>query len=228
MDGDVAPEGVIAGSNTGLSMPYGMFVRNNKIYVANNIGNDIRVFTAEVYGNVAPANVISCDAMYSPDAIYVTAADTAYITYSLKGLPFVLSDQMNVINNISTRHGLVTPDRTIKFSHTQPEGVVVDEANNRLFVALRNGNGINEYDGASSLNGTPTPTHHTTSAYQATPIAYDATHDQLYEMGDGAATIEVWNTASTIEGKYNFHITISGEGALGDLYGAGLAFDPTR
>ena len=225
MDGNVAPERVIIGGNTGLNIPCGIFVMNHKIYVANCSGDDIRVFTEEANGNVAPLHVITCEAMIEPTTLYVTTLETAYISYDLsKASPWTASDQMNVINNISTRDGLVTPDRTIKFSYNLPKGVIVDETNNRLFVALRD-HYINEYDNASTLSGTPTPTHHSAPVTQTNAIAYDPTNDHLYVIQDYGATVEVWNNASTIEGTYDSHITISGEGVVG---GMGIAFDPTR
>ncbi|HXQ30329.1 MAG TPA: NHL repeat-containing protein [Gemmatimonadales bacterium] len=89
-NGTVAPLGTIAGTNTGLLGPYGIVVDGaGNIYVANagftgTNGLDITIYSAGVYGNVAPAAAIPVSE--GPVGMALDGAGNLYVTTGEPGI----------------------------------------------------------------------------------------------------------------------------------------------
>ncbi|MBV8594458.1 MAG: hypothetical protein JOZ27_09185 [Caulobacteraceae bacterium] len=110
---------MIAGSNTGLSTPYGIALdRSGRIYVAN-IGGSVTVFAAGATGNAAPAQTItgSNTGLDLPTGIALDAAGRIYVASS--HYPDVAG---RVTVFASAADGNVSPVQTIEGKSTGLEG----------------------------------------------------------------------------------------------------------
>src|SRR5205085_9507253 len=81
-NGNSPPIAAIAGSNTGLQVPYGVaFDSSGNIYVANFISDSITVYPSGASGNVAPTTTIAGanTRLKSPAGIALDANNNIYV-----------------------------------------------------------------------------------------------------------------------------------------------------
>lgn len=231
-NGDVAPLQVIEGAATGLVSPSGVFVRGDRIYVANGAGHNILVFDINAVGNAAPIASITADNMFRPYGVYVDASGSMYVAFALTlEVPFTLSDEIKIFDGMNTMTGThhQTPSRilTSGFLDDYPASVWVDESRNKLFVSVRNRHAISVYNNANTLNGVHDPdfTCATGLSYPMT-IAYDRVNNVIYQVQDNNAFIvNAWNNASAITDRVPDR-TITPSVHQASIYG--VAIDPTR
>jgi hypothetical protein len=194
-NGNVAPARTI--SATGVSF-YSLFLdtTNNRLYVAGTNGY-LYVFdgASTLNGAVSPTRTVLPDfggvSVVGPFGIAVdNSKNMLYVGIYLNG-----STSIMVFNNAGTINYTGTalaPDRTLSFSYA-PNAFYLDSVNDRLYVALGNGQ-IQVFDSASTLaSGTQTPNRTLSIAAQA--IFVDTTNNRLYAVKDNHAYIV--NGAST-------------------------------
>ena len=132
---NVTPSATISGGNTGLSYPQGIAVDSTfgNIYVADESGASVFVYSAGSKGNVAPTATISGPAtgLISPEGIALDSSGNIYVADESAASVFVypplasLPSQPNYPN--------VTPSATISGSNTglnAPYGIALDSSGN--------------------------------------------------------------------------------------------------
>lgn len=144
--GNVTPAAVISGASTQLSNPQYMFLdaSADRLYVANAGGSNILIFeTASTKtGNVAPTRFINSTSLSAPSDLSLDKGrDLLYVADTNTILEF---------NPASTVTGTIVPVRILNPGFT-PGAILIDAANDRLFVANPLANTINVYDAASAL-----------------------------------------------------------------------------
>lgn len=126
VSGDTAPNRRISGAATGLAAPTGLFVDplNDRLYVANALGNSISVFDAAsvANGDGAPARTLSGGAslLNQPSGVFVELGTDLLYVANLGG------NQILVYAGAGTVTGATAP-RTLSLpAGTNPYGVFVD------------------------------------------------------------------------------------------------------
>jgi hypothetical protein len=152
--GNVASEATINGSQTQLSSPQRILldVTNNRLLVANQGGGSILVFqnASTASGNIGPNAVLTATGtMTAPVDLAIDAgANLLYVADGQNILVF--SGEGTLTGNVNT-----TPARTINFTFTIG-AILLDAANNRLFIADPADNAIQILPNASSASGSGT------------------------------------------------------------------------
>jgi len=150
-NGNVAPEATISGSQTQLSSPQRILldVTNNRLLIANQGGGSILIFqnASTASGNIAPNAVLTSPSnMVSPVDLAIDAgANLLYVADGQNILVF--SGQGSLSGNVNT-----PPVRTVNFTFTIG-AILLDAANNRLFIADPADNAVQILPNASSANG---------------------------------------------------------------------------
>jgi hypothetical protein len=150
-NGNVAPEATISGSQTQLSAPQHILldVTNNRLLVANQGSASVLIFqsASTASGNIAPNAVLTSPSnMVSPVDIAIDAgANLLYVADGQNILVF--SGQGSLSGNVNT-----PPVRTVNFTFTIG-AILLDAANNRLFIADPADNAVQILPNASSANG---------------------------------------------------------------------------
>jgi hypothetical protein len=154
--GNVTPEATITGSQTQISSPQRLFidVANDRLLVANQGAGSILIFTSAstTAGNFAPrAALTSTGNMLAPLDLAIdptTGIDLLYVADGQNVLVF--SAQSTLSGNVNN-----PPVRIINFGFTIG-AILLDVANNRLFVADAAGNTIDILPNASTASGSAT------------------------------------------------------------------------
>ena len=154
--GNVTPEATITGSQTQISSPQRLFidVSNDRLLVANQGAGSILIFqpASSASSNVAPRAVLtSTGNMLAPLDLQIdptTVIDLLYVADGQNVLVF--SAQSALSGNVNT-----PPVRIINFGFTIG-AILLDVANNRLFVADAAGNTIDILPNASTASGSAT------------------------------------------------------------------------
>ena len=122
-----------------------------------------------------------------------------------------------------TANGNVTPAATITGSATtlsNPDHILIDPSNNRLFIANHGGSSVVIYETASTVNGNAAPSRTIagSSTLLSAPhdLALDSTSDLLY-VADGTQIL-VFQSASTINGNVPPVHNISMGFAVGGIF----------
>jgi DNA-binding beta-propeller fold protein YncE len=160
VSGAVLPNRTISGALTTLNNPGGIFgdTANDRLYMANYIGNSILVFNnaSTASGNIAPNRTISggSTTLNNPGGIFVDTTNNRLYVANYGG------DSILLFSNASTADGNIAPNRTISGGSTtlnNPGGIFVDTTNNRLYVANYTGNSILVFNNASTASGEIAP-----------------------------------------------------------------------
>lgn len=145
-NGNVTPAANISGSSTQLLSPKYIFLdaTADRLFVANSGGSNILVFDniSTKTGNVSPNRVISATTLATPTVLTLDKGrDLLYVADTNVILEFA---------SASTTNGTVVPVRSLSPGFT-PGAILVDAANDRLFVTDPVTNAIDVYDGVSTL-----------------------------------------------------------------------------
>lgn len=160
INGNVAPSRTISGAKTTFQNPIDVWVDTARdiLYVYERGSKSLLAFdnASTVNGNVAPSRTISGSntGFNFPGAIwYDSSNDRLYLTDQI--VPAIY-----VFDNASTINGNIAPDRTITGSNTtfsDPIGLWLDSANDRLYVADAGASQVLVFDSASTINGNVAP-----------------------------------------------------------------------
>lgn len=148
---NVSPEATISGSQTLLSSPQHLLldVANNRLLIANQGGGSILIFqnASTASGNIGPNAVLtSTGNMTAPVDLAIDAgANLLYVADGQNILVF--TGESTLTGNPNTN-----PARTINFTFTI-SAILLDAANNRLFIADPADNAIQILSNASSVSG---------------------------------------------------------------------------
>jgi hypothetical protein len=150
----VAPEATISGSQTQLSSPQRILLdaTNDRLLVANQSGGSILIFlkASTASGNIGPNAVLtSTGNMTAPVDLAIDAgANLLYVADGQNILVF--SGEATLSGNVNAN-----PARTINFTFTIG-AILLDAANNRLFIADPADNAVQILPNASSASGSGT------------------------------------------------------------------------
>lgn len=221
--GNVAPAATITGASTTLANPafITLDVSADRLYVANSSGPSILVFDSisTKDGNVAPDRTISGPDLVVPiDAVVDTSQDLLYVADAVDVFVYTSASTADG-TNIPATHDIATP------ISTAIGGICIDAAHDRLFVSDPNGNAIEIFDNASTLDGNITPNRiiQGTATHLALPSSL-----QL----DGLGRLIVSNSSASGPSItiYAANVTNTGTGAInaisvGEIKGTNTGFD---
>lgn len=213
-NGDQAPTVTINGANTKLNAPQFLALDTNadRLFVAN--GNSVLIFDliSTRTGNITPTRTIGGPV----NSLIITPSDVALdrgrdLLYVADGA------EVLVFSSASTVNGDVPPVRDITaiFNNAQIniQGMFLDAANDRLYVTDLNGNGIDVFDNASTLNGLTVASRNISGANtklaQPSSLTLDASGN-LVVSNQGNGSITVYSSAATAFGNISPIGTISG------------------
>ena len=122
-----------------------------------------------------------------------------------------------VFNTAGSAQGNIFPDRNISGAATLlfgPEGIWLDKASNRLYVANLGANSIEIFENAGTANGNIAPSRTISGASTGlsgpSGIWYDSASDTLYVTNQTANSIEAFADVSSLSGNVAPSRTISG------------------
>lgn len=226
-NGNIAPAATISGAATQLATPVYLALDTtaDRLFVADRSSASILVFDqiSTKPGNVAPDRVISGVAtnLFVPVQPFLDGS---------RNLLYVSDDiDVLVFNNASIANGNVASARDIQPGFSVG-AIFVDSTNDRLFVADSNGDAINIYDNASTLDGSvTTPSRQIKGA--ATGLANPAGlqidgSGRLVVSNASPPSITVYAAAASANGNISPVATISG-GNTGFVSPNQIAFDTT-
>lgn len=225
--GNVAPEATINGSQTQLSSPQRILldVTNNRLLVANQSGGSVLVFlnASTISGNMGPNAVLtSTGNMTAPVDLAIDAgANLLYVADGQNILVF--TGESALTGNVNA-----SPARTINFTFTI-SAILLDAANNRLFIADPADNAVQILPNASSASGTGallvTPiTGSSTLLQHPNGLAFDGS-GQLIVSNLSGPSITIYPTSANTSGG-NVSPVTSLTGSNTKLSGPGqLAFN---
>ncbi len=207
INGTIVPNRTISGINTMLDSPMHVFIDvvNDRLYVTNYLSIEkILVFNnaSTINGDVAPDRTISggSTGLVGPHGIFVdTVNDRLYISDEL-------DNSVRIWNSASTVNGNIAPDRVISGAATtfgNPEGIIVDVVNDRLYVGDPLGNGIKIWNSASTVTGNTPPSRvirgPDTTLNCPLGIFVDSKNQRLY-VASNTTSISIWDNANAITG----------------------------
>jgi len=214
--GNIAPSATISGAATLLDTPVYILVdsANDRLYVADP-GNPITGNPAILIwdsastktGNVAPTRNITGLATGLLQPVDMGLDSTRNLLYVIDG------QDVLVFGSASTSSGNVVPDRTLNTGFNIG-AILLDAANDRLFLADPGSNAIRIYDGASALAAGPVTATRTLSG-ASTGLASPAglridSNGRLVVSNASTATITIYSGAGTLNGNTAPAATISG------------------
>ncbi len=209
-NGNVAPASTIAGAATTLSVPIYLALDStaDRLFVANRTSASILVFdqVSTKSGNAAPSRTISgvATALFVPiQPVLDKSRDLLYVTDDLDVLVF---------SSASTADGNVPFARDIQPGFSVG-AVLIDSANDRLFVTDPGGNAVNVYDSASTLNGAVTASRSISGAATGlgNPVGLQIdSSGRLIVSNASPPSITVYTAAATANGNVSPVATISG------------------
>ncbi len=222
-DANVAPGATIAGVATKLSGPVTIAVDGaaDRLYVPNHDNATISIFdgasTLTGTTNLTPTRIIN-----GPTTLLTLPEQV--VLDKTHDLLYVADDiDVYVFSPASTVNGDQPPARHLIVGFTAT-AILLDVANDRLYLADATGNAINIYDGASTLNGTVTPTRQITGAAaalsQPVGLQLDST-GRLIVCNSAPPSINVYGTTGTAPA-----FSISGS-STGFIAPSQIAFDPS-
>jgi SMP-30/Gluconolactonase/LRE-like region len=209
--GNIHPNAVISGANTGLNGPQFMALDTaaDRLFVANGAGSSVLIWDAAstLNGNIAPTRSISGanTGLIAPIGIALDRGrDLLYVADG---------SQVFVYSPASTANGNATPVRDIIIGGSNLNGLLLDAGNDRLYVSDTATNAIGIFDNASTLNGTATSTRAIAGASTglATPsgMALDLSGN-LVVANQGNGSLTVYASAAIANGNVSPIATVSG------------------
>jgi len=201
-----------------------------KLYVSNPVSKSILRFDSALNatGNVAPGATISGPAtlLTNPQYLQVdTIANRLFVADA--GQAAIL-----IFESASTRTGNVAPDRTIAGASTTlaaPFDLALDPGRDLLYVA--DGSRILAFASSSTVNGNVVPVRTISPQFAGTSfvmgaILLDAANDRLFIADETNNAIQVFDTASLLNGTFAPSRTIIGA-ATQVVQPRGLLLDST-
>jgi 6-phosphogluconolactonase (cycloisomerase 2 family) len=227
VNGNVAPAANINGAATTLSVPIYLALDStaDRLFAVNRSTASILVFdqVSTKTGNVAPNRTISGAAtnLFVPVQPFLD---------STRNLLYVSDDvDVLVFANASTANGNAASARDIQPGFSVG-AIFVDSTNDRLFVTDPNGNAVDIYDNASTLNGsatTPSRQIKGASTGLASPVGLQIDGSgRLVVSNATPPSITVYAAAATANGNISPVATISGSNT-GFVSPNQIAFDTT-
>ncbi len=185
------PNGSLLGSNTALSSPVALAADtvHNEIAVANFASGTVTVFTLTESGNMAPARTLSGVSKAFAVAIDATTNDELYVgTYNgtssvVTVYPRVADGASGTVNApIKRTLNSTTVTGLTDFSLNGIEAILVDAANNEIFVANADGGTVSIYPRTAAGSAQPTVFLHAVTPSLNGPdgLAYDVGRKELY------------------------------------------------
>jgi hypothetical protein len=214
--GNIAPSATISGAATLLDTPLYILVdsANDRLYVADPgnplTGNpSILIWdnASAKTGNVAPTRNITGLATNLLQPADMALDGTRNLLYVIDG------QDVLVFSSASSSSGNVAPDRTLNTGFNVG-AILLDAANDRLFLANPGANSIEIYDGASALaSGAVTSTRSLAGA--ATGLSSPAglridSNGRLVVSNASSPDITIYTGAATVNGNVAPVATISG------------------
>jgi len=154
-NGNVAPVGTIAGSNTMLADPYGVTLdTSGNIYVANGTSATVTLYAAGSSGNVAPTQYIggSNTDLYEPQQVAFDSSLNIYVVNY--GHSAVTAYPAGAKGNVPPSKGYITGKKT---KLDLPTSIALDATGN-IYVSNTQSNAITVYAAGSSGNVKPSGT----------------------------------------------------------------------
>lgn len=225
-NGNISPNAILSGSATLLATPSYIFIdtANNRLYVANTGASDVLIFenASTLSGNVngAPSRAISSTNLTAPVDVAVDATrDLLYVADNF---------EVAVFQHASTANGSTVVFHVLQLTFT-PGAILLDAANDRLFVADPTTSSVDVFDTASTLNGTVTAPRVITGAQtqlsQPDGLRIDGA-GRLIVSNFSPASITIYNNAATNSGPASPVAVLTGSNTT--LAGpTQLALDPT-
>jgi 6-phosphogluconolactonase (cycloisomerase 2 family) len=144
-NGNATPIGIIQGSQTGLSQPYGVALdASGNIYAANVGNTSVTVYAAGSTGNVAPTHTLAGTRtqLAGPHQLALDSSSNIYVANSAYD-----SGKGSLTVYAAGANGNVAPIETIAGSKTKldgPIGIALDSSNN-VYAANGDNNAITVY-----------------------------------------------------------------------------------
>lgn len=230
----ISPRRIVGGSTSPTPTPSGSPTPTptpnptvtGKLYVSNQSGNAILRFNNAfaATGNIAPDATIvgTATGLNGPQFMTIdTANDRLFVANANAGTILIWEA-------VSTRNGNIAPNRVLGGGPvsgiTTPSDVALDRVHDLLYVA--DGPEVFVFSQASTINGDQPPTRDIIfNTVNAQGMLLDTTHDRLYITDGGTNSINVFDSASTLNGVgINPTRTISGA-STGLSQPTGITFD---
>ena len=203
INGSVTPSRTITGTLFSASSGIWLDAKNDRLYMADATADAIYAFNnvSTLNGAVTPDRIIfgANTTLNGPRFLWFDSlSDRLYVTnYS--------NDAILVFTSASSINGDIAPDRSITGSTiTSPAGIWLDTTSDRLYVADSGGHALLVLNNASTINGEVTPDRivYGPSTTFASPYALwlDTENDRIYISDYSHGSVEVFNSASTING----------------------------
>jgi len=198
-----------------------------QIYVAKGIGNPIANFRAGDNGDIAPRQEINilANSLAKPTTLCIDVPHNRLAGTSNDGIPIVV-----LIDNAS---GLSTPPRLITGAATTmrgPGGCALDGTTDLLYVSdtgsIAGASSILVFGPASTVSDNISPRHTILVPSSGAAIAVDPANDRLFVTDATNNAIQVYDSASTLDGAVTPSRTISGPLTQLSQLGS-LAFEST-
>jgi hypothetical protein len=151
-NGNLAPTRIIASAS--LNNPFGInFGTNDELYVANNAGGNVLVFSSAslINGTVAPDRIIN-SASFTGAILFDVFVDGNDNLFVVDATGFIYT-----FNNASALNGTVAPDFTLTVNPAAFITAIAVDANDIGYIVDRSANAVYSYDDISTLNGALNP-----------------------------------------------------------------------
>jgi hypothetical protein len=204
INGAVTPSRTITGTLFTATSGIWLDSANDRLYMADSSSSAIYVFNniSTLNGTVTPDRIVfgANTTINGPRFLWLdTLTDRLYVAnYS--------NDSILVFNSASTINGDVVPSRAITGSTiTNPAGIWIDASSDRMYVADSGGSALLVFNNASTINGAVTPDRivYGSNTTFASPYALwlDTANDRIYVSDYSNGSVDVFNSASTINGN---------------------------
>ena len=201
INGTVAPSRTITGTLFTYSSGIWLDTKNDMLYMADASSDAIYVFNniSTLNEAVTPDRIIwgTNTTLGGPRFLWLDSlTDRLYVTnYS--------ADSILVFTSASTINGNIAPSRTITGSTiTGPTGIWLDTSSDRLYITDSGAHALQVFNNANSISGAVTANRliygASTTFVAPYSIWFDAATDRIYVADFFNASVDVFNSASTI------------------------------